>query len=90
MPSKMAKRAKQQKLLKKDEIRLYMVEQDGSRVEAFVPMKINNQTTVKFKIDTGAQANAIPKHYFNLLAPKPFMLPTKQKLTSYSGSTISK
>ncbi|KAK2726721.1 hypothetical protein QYM36_007527, partial [Artemia franciscana] len=67
---------------------LYAAKQDGSKDEAFVPLKINNQTTVSFKIDTGAQANIIPKHYFDLLAPKPLIQPTKQKLTSYCGSTI--
>jgi hypothetical protein len=72
-----------------DEILLYAVQQDGSKDEAFVPLKINNQTTVSFKIDTGAQANIIPQHYFDLLAPKPLIQPTKQKLTSYCGSTIS-
>ncbi|KAK2703708.1 hypothetical protein QYM36_017865 [Artemia franciscana] len=71
-----------------DEILLYVVQQDGSKDEAFVPLKINNQTTVSFKIDTGAQANIIPKHYFDLLAPKPLIQLTKQKLTSYCGSTI--
>ncbi|KAK2711196.1 hypothetical protein QYM36_012393, partial [Artemia franciscana] len=71
-----------------DEILLYAVQQDESKDEVFVPLKINNQTTVSFKIDTGAQANIIPKHYFDLLAPKPLIQPTKQKLTSYCGSTI--
>ena len=53
-----------------------------------IPLIINNQFPVQFKIDTGAQVNIIPKKYFDLITPKPTMKPTSQRLTSYCGARI--
>ena len=66
-----------------DTVFLYAIKRDSGEDEALVPWKFNNQLLVSFKIDTGAQANVIPKNIFNKLDPKPDLLPTNQWLTSY-------
>ncbi|KAK2710763.1 hypothetical protein QYM36_012067 [Artemia franciscana] len=56
--------------------------------EALVPLTLDNQLSVNFKIDTGAQANVIPKNIFDQLDPKPNLQSTNQRLTSYWGTRI--
>ncbi|KAK2712291.1 hypothetical protein QYM36_011101 [Artemia franciscana] len=71
-----------------DTVFLYAIKTDSGKDEALVPLKLNKQMLVSFKIDTEAQANVIPKSVFNKLAPKPNLLPTNQQLTSYYGARI--
>ena len=47
-----------------------------------------NGSSVKFKVDTGSQANIIPWAIFKTLQYTPKLKPTKIKLFSYSGDTI--
>ena len=47
-----------------------------------------NGSSVKFKVDTGSQANIIPWTIFKILQYTPKLKPTKSKLVSYSGDTI--
>ncbi|KAK2724332.1 hypothetical protein QYM36_000994, partial [Artemia franciscana] len=67
---------------------LYAIDKGSGKDEAPVPLTLNNQLSVNFKIDTGAQANVIPKNIFNKLDPKPNLQSTKQRLTSYCGARI--
>ncbi|KAK2724822.1 hypothetical protein QYM36_001333 [Artemia franciscana] len=71
-----------------DTVFLHAIERDSGNDEALVPLKLKNQLLVSFKIDTGAQANVIPKNVFIKLDPKPNLLPTNQRLTSYCGARI--
>ncbi|KAK2719595.1 hypothetical protein QYM36_005160 [Artemia franciscana] len=63
---------------------LYSIEISKNKDEAVIPLTINNQFPVQFKLDTGAQVNIIPKKYFDLITPKP----TSKRLTSYCGARI--
>ncbi|KAK2712933.1 hypothetical protein QYM36_011583 [Artemia franciscana] len=46
---------------------LYAIDKDSGKDEALVPLTLNNQLSVNLKIDTGAQANTIPKNIFDKL-----------------------
>ncbi|KAK2704722.1 hypothetical protein QYM36_016936 [Artemia franciscana] len=50
---------------------LYAIDKGSGKDEALVPLTLNNQLSVNFKIDTGAKANVIPKNIFDKLDPKP-------------------
>ena len=67
---------------------LYVINQDNGKDEAIVTLIINNQLPVGFKLDTGVQANIIPKSVFDQLNPKPELWSTNQRLTSYCGAKI--
>ena len=41
-----------------------------------------------FKIDTVAQCNVVPKHFFQKLSPKPKIKPATIKLSAYNGTSI--
>ncbi|XP_065568928.1 uncharacterized protein LOC136032586 [Artemia franciscana] len=44
---------------------LYAIDKSSGKDEALVALTLNNQLSVNFKIDTGAQANVIPKNIFD-------------------------
>ncbi|KAK2710384.1 hypothetical protein QYM36_013883, partial [Artemia franciscana] len=67
---------------------LYAIDKGSGKDEALVPLTLNNQLSVNFKIDTGAQANVILKNIFDKLDPKPNLQSTNQRLTSYCGARI--
>ncbi|KAK2711809.1 hypothetical protein QYM36_012813 [Artemia franciscana] len=65
------------------------IDEDRSgKDEALVPLTLNNQLSVNFKIDTGAQANVLHKNIFDKLDPKQNLQSTNQQLTSYCGARI--
>ena len=53
-----------------DTVFLYAIKRDSGKDEALIPLKLKNQMLFSFKVDTGAQANVIPKNVFNKLDPK--------------------
>ena len=73
---------------KDEKVFLCLINQDNVKDEAIVTLIINNQLPVGFKLDTGVQANIIPKSVFDQLSPKPKLQSTNQRLTSYCGAKI--
>jgi len=63
------------------------VQKDGHDNEWTATVQVNDNK-VQFKLDTGAQANVIPKHVFNLLKGTPQLKSTKAKLTGFKRSEI--
>jgi len=55
--------------------------------QAFAEIEIGTQK-VKFKIDTGAQTNAIPVHTFERLFRDTVIKPTTQKISGYGGEFL--
>jgi hypothetical protein len=47
-----------------------------------------NGSNVRYKLDTGAQVNVLPKSQYNRLIRKPKLKNTKVKLTAYNGTNI--
>ena len=47
-----------------------------------------NGSNVRYKLDTGAQVNVLPKYQHNRLLQKPKLKSTKVKLTAYNGTNI--
>jgi hypothetical protein len=47
-----------------------------------------NGSNVRYKLDTGAQVNVLPKSQYNRLLRKPKLKNTKVKLTAYNGTNI--
>ena len=47
-----------------------------------------NGSNVRYKLDTGAQVNVLPKYQYNRLLQKPKLKSTKVKLTAYNGTNI--
>ena len=47
-----------------------------------------NGSNVRYKLDTGAQVNVLPKYQYNKLLQKPKLKSTKVKLTAYNGTNI--
>ncbi|KAK2710450.1 hypothetical protein QYM36_011843 [Artemia franciscana] len=75
---------------KDDDVFLYAIENNTnkSRDEAIITLEVNHSLPVKFKVDTGAQANILPAKYFDALPQPPSLKKSSQKLTSYCGSKI--
>ena len=70
-----------------EELFVGQVQKDGHDNEWTATLQVNDNK-VQFKLDTGAQANVIPKHVFNSLKGTPQLRPTKAKLTGFNGSEI--
>ena len=70
-----------------EELFIGQVQKDGHDNEWTAILHVNDNK-VQFKLDTGAQANVIPKHVFNSLKGTPQLRPTKAKLTGFNGSEI--
>lgn len=65
-----------------------VAEGGGSKQKEWtVQLQINN-STVAFKLDTGAQVNIISETEFNKLKPRPKLHAAKLKVTGYSGANI--
>ena len=47
-----------------------------------------NGSNVRYKLDTGAQVNVLPKYQYNRLLQKPKLKSTKVKLTAYMVQTF--
>ncbi|KAK2728073.1 hypothetical protein QYM36_008524 [Artemia franciscana] len=73
-----------------EDVFLYAIENNTnkSRDEALITLEVNHSLPVKFKVDTGAQANILPAKYFDALPHPPSLKQSSQKLTSYCGSKI--
>ncbi|KAK2718681.1 hypothetical protein QYM36_005872, partial [Artemia franciscana] len=73
-----------------EDVFLYAIENNTnkSRDEALITLEVNHSLPVKFKVDTGAQANILPAKYFDALPHPPSLEKSSQKLTSYCGSKI--
>ncbi|KAK2721692.1 hypothetical protein QYM36_003860 [Artemia franciscana] len=73
-----------------EDVFLYTIENktNKSRDEALITLEVNHSLPVKFKVDTGAQANILPAKYFDALPHPPSLNQSSQKLTSYCGSKI--
>ena len=59
----------------------------GSESEWTVDMDTNG-SNVRFKLDTGAQVNVLPKSQYDKLLRRPKLKSTKVKLTAYNGTNI--
>lgn len=55
--------------------------------QKFCTLKVNGQL-IPFRIDTGADVNAIPFHYFNSLVNKPKLYSVTEKLRNFDGSVM--
>ncbi|KAK2701583.1 hypothetical protein QYM36_019776, partial [Artemia franciscana] len=73
-----------------EDVFLYAIENktNKSRDEALITLEVNHSLPVKFKVNTGAQANILPAKYFDALSHPPSLKQSSQKLTSYCGSKI--
>ena len=60
----------------------------NSYIVDVVSSEIDNLNDIYFKLDTGAQCNIIPRNVYNQIPNKPKLHKTKDKLTSYDGSSI--
>ncbi|KAK2715714.1 hypothetical protein QYM36_010329 [Artemia franciscana] len=75
---------------KDEDVFLYAIENktNKSRDEALITLEANHYLPIKFKVDTGAQANILPAKYFDALSHPPSLKRSSQNLTSYCGSKI--
>ena len=55
--------------------------------ECFVTLEIQG-ATIRFKVDTGSQANIMPTSKFELLKPRPSIEKTSTRLISYTGEDL--
>jgi len=53
-----------------------------------LPIRVNNQNVITFKVDTGAQVNLIPINAYRELKQKPEIQRGDIKLTAYNGTKI--
>jgi len=63
------------------------VAEGGEEHKEWIVLQINN-STVAFKLDTGAQVNLLSETEFNKLKPRPKLHVAKLKVTGYSGADI--
>jgi hypothetical protein len=71
-----------------DEIFVYNIDQEQNN-GAFADVMIQPGHYVKFKLDTGAGANVIPKKVYDAIPEKPKMTKvTDVRLTSYTGQSL--
>ena len=61
---------------------------DSNKNQAFVVIKLANNDTVKFKIDTGAQVDILTKSCLNELNTKFTIKETDLTLHGYGGTTL--
>ena len=65
------------------------IQLDKGKSQAFATVAVGpNNTALKFKIDSGAQVNIIPKSLYKSLGVKGPLVDTKQSLTAYDGSKL--
>ena len=64
-----------------------IVDDDTSMSHWSVRLETNNES-VKYRIDTGAQVNVLPRHLFKTLSPSPKLKSTPIKLSAYNCSNI--
>ena len=71
-----------------DELFIHQLMMDKADDQPYAKLRIANQFSVKFKIDTGAQASIITRQTVERLNPEPAIHPTNHILTSFCGQTI--
>ena len=67
---------------KNDSFKLFQIHEEWNEC-----LEINN-ISVKFKLDSGAQVNVIPRSIYKKLQPRPKLRETKLRLTAYNNTTI--
>ena len=70
-----------------EELFIGQVQKNGHDDEWTATLQVNDNK-VQFKLDTGAQANLIPKHVFNSLKGTPQLRPAKARLIGFNDSEI--
>ena len=70
-----------------DDVELFAIENDTSATNWSMNSETNG-SDVTYKLDTGAQANVMPKSEYLKLIRRPKLKVSKVKLTAYSGSSI--
>ena len=83
-------------LEEEDEFYISSIEQEKEKNTAFANIELTDTTegntatcNIRFKIDTGAQANVLPLKVFNKKINKPNLLePSSHKLISYTGQQL--
>ena len=63
------------------------VTKQGQTDECFSPLNVQG-VPIRFKIDTGSQANIIPVSKLQLFQHQPVVTKSATKLTSYSGEEL--
>ena len=71
-----------------DDVKISAVENDTPATDWSMNLETNGPADVTYKLDTGAQANAMLKSEYLKLIRRPRLKVTKVKLTAYSGSSI--
>ena len=56
---------------------------------AYADVRMETGDILRFKIDTGAQANVIPRSLYQKMTKPPSLLPCKEKLVGYSGQKLN-
>lgn len=65
------------------------VNTNKKNVQAYVDIKVGpSQQTIRFKIDSGAEINAIPNNTFNTLFKSVPIAPPGQSITAYGGNAL--
>ena len=72
-----------------DEFFVDTVDSQVKQNTAYAKICLNDEKTVSFKIDTGAQANILPMNIFKTLKKKPELADSKHKLISYTGQYLN-
>ena len=68
-------------------IKIDAIKDDTSTSHWSIRLETNNES-IKYKIDTGAQVNVLPRHLFKKLSPPSKLKSTPVKLSAYNGSNI--
>ncbi|KAL0161181.1 hypothetical protein M9458_044906, partial [Cirrhinus mrigala] len=65
------------------------VNANKNNVQAYADIKVGpSQQTIRFKIDSGAEINAIPNNTFNALFKRVPVAPPAQSITAYGGNPL--
>ena len=65
------------------------IDKKGQQNTAVADITTNTGETIRFKLDTGSQANIIPLSTYNNLKQKPHLDPSSSRLFGYTGKQLS-
>ena len=71
-----------------DELFIHEVSIENADDQPYSVLHIDQQISIRFKVDTGAQANILTKSLLNNIKHSPQIHPTRQILTSFCGQKI--
>jgi transposase InsO family protein len=74
---------------KEDELFVNTISEGEVPNAAFVNVETDTGNTIRFKVDSGAQANVIPLETYNSLKLKPKIRKCSTKLSAYAGGQIT-